>query len=217
MGTKGYQFQTTIQRFTPTNGQTVTIPDSASDQIIIIAPSTDIAALTLAWPSTPYDGQVIRLVCTKNITALSHTGGTLNRNMSSFVASGDANFIWDATGNTWMSDGITVSPIVSLVFTASTAGGVGNAVFYPTSDLTVNGVALFSTIQHIQPAYDVANPNDAFGKPVVSNGNKTVTTNCQRQTFNGIVLLSTNILGSNTVANAPNGVALTFLVHGILA
>lgn len=207
----------TLTRFTPTTGQTITMPNTPGDQIIIVSPATDLAALTLAWASSPYDGQKVQLLFTKNITSLSHTGGSLNRSVSSAMASGDANFIYDATNSTWMSDGMTMSDTVSLVFAATTAGGAGNAVFYPTSDLTVNGTALFSSIKHVQPAFDVSNPNDAFAKPVVSNGNKTVTINCQRQVFNGVVILSINVLGSNTVSNAPNGIALTVLVHGVLA
>lgn len=211
------QKKTIISRFTPTTGQTVTIPDSTGDVVVVIAPATDLAALTLAWPSTPFDGQNIRILCTKNVTALSHSGGTLNRSVASMPAIGDMNFIYDAGGSCYMCDGVTLSAIVSLPFSAVTAGGAGNAVFYATDSGLVGGNALFASIQDITAKLDVADPNVAMAKAVVSNSNKTITINCQKQVFNVITLLSTNILGSASIGNAPNSVALTVLIHGILA
>lgn len=211
------QRKATLTRVIPTTGQTVTIPDCDGDQIIIIAPATDLATLTIALPATPVDGQQIRILSTKNIAAVTHSGGALNRSISSMQASGDMNFVYDASGTTYMSDGATISQVISLPFSVLTAGGAGNAVFYPTSDGTVSGTALFASIQDINARLNVADPNVAVALPVVSNSNKTVTINCQKQTFNVISLLSTNLLGSATLGNAPNSVALTVLIHGILA
>lgn len=212
-----FQGKTAISRFVPTTGGTVTIPNTLGDSVVIIAPATDIATLTIVWPTTPFNGQNIRILSTANIAAITHSGGSLNRSVVSLPASGDMNFVYDLGGLTYMCDGVTLSPVVSLPYSAVTASGAGNAVFFSTDSGLVGGNAIFVTIQHIQASLDVADPNVAFGKPVVSNSNKTVTTNVQKQTFNGITLLSTNIIGSNTIAAAPNGVALTFLVHGILA
>lgn len=207
----------TITRVTPSSGDTVTIPDGVGDVTLVVAPAADLATMTLAWPSAPFNGQVIRILFTKAITALSHSGGSLNRSIPAVPISGDMTFVYDAGGSTYMCSGVTLSPIVSLAFTASTAGGAGNAVFYATDSGLVGGTALFSSIQDVTTKFDVAEPNIAAAKAVVSNGNKTVTINCQKQAFNGITLLSTNILGSVTVGNAPNSVALTVLIHGILA
>lgn len=211
------QQKTTITRVVPTTGQTVTIPNTLGDQVIVIAPATDLAALTIAWPTTPYDGQAIRILCTKNVTAVSHSGGTLNRSVASIPATGDMNFVYDLGGTTYMCDGVTLSTIVSLPFTATTASGAGNAVFFPTSDGTSTGTALFSSFQDINVKIQSADPNIAIALPVVSNSNKTITINVQKQTFNIISLLSTNLLGSATLGNAPNGVVLTVLIHGVLA
>lgn len=205
-----------ITRFIPTTGQTITIPDCLSDQIIIIAPATDLAALTIAWPATPYNGQCIRIVCTKNITVVTHTNGTLNRSVGSIIATGDMNFIYDLAATTYMCDGLTVSPVISLAFTATVAGGAGNCVFYATADGTSTGIALFSNIQSIQPSFDVADPLKAFSKPVISNSNKTITTLCQISQQNLVTILGISVIGSTSLVAAPNATALTFLVHGTL-
>lgn len=208
----------TILRVTPTSGQTVTIPTNAlGDVVVIVAPATDLATLTLAWPPSPLDGQNFRILFTKTITALYHTGGSLNRSAPTAPATGDMSYMYDSSGATFMCTSMTQSTTVALPFTASTAGGAGNAVFYATDSGLVGGNALFSSIQYIQPMFTVANPNDAFSLPVVSNANKTITTNCQRQTFTGVTILGINAVGTNIVGNAPNGVALSFLVRGVLA
>lgn len=217
MQTTGYSFKQQTYRFTPSNGDTVTIPDSPSDITnIIIAPATDIATLTIAFPSTPFDGQQIRILTTKNITALTWSGGVTNRSMNSAIAAGDAKFVYDATASTYMSDGMRSSSDVALAFTASVAGGAGNAVFYATSNGLVGGTALFSSITQVQPMFDVADPLKAFSKPVVSNGNKTITTNCKISNQNIVTILTINVIGSTTLINAPDGTALTFMVHGNL-
>ncbi len=158
----------------------MTIPDSPSEQVIIIAPSTDLANLTIAWPPTPYDGQVIRVLSTKNITTLGHTGGNTNRAVNTIMASGDMSFVYDSVGATFMCTGATISSnVVSLAFTVSTSGGAGNAVFFATDNGLVGGNALFVSIQSIQPLFDIGDPTTAFSKAVVSNGNKTITIPCR--------------------------------------
>lgn len=209
------QQKTTITRFVPTTGGTIAIPNTIGDQVIIIAPANDLATLTISWPSTSYDGQAIRILSTKNVAAISHSGGTLNRSINSTMAGGDMNFVYDLGGATYMCDGATLSSIVSLPFTGTVT--TGNCVIFITDSGLVGGNALFVSIQNIQPSFDVANPNDAFSKPVVSNSNKTLTTNCQRQTFTGVTVVGINVLGSVGLGNTPNGTALSFLVHGILA
>lgn len=207
-----------IRRYIPTTGSTVTLEDFDDEMIVIVAPAGNLAALTFAWPPNPQNSQKITFLFTKNIAAITHSGATLNSPLSSMVAGGSAQYIYDLGGVAYMSNGIqSAGSIVSLPFTASVAGGAGDCIFYPTDSGLVGGVALFSSIQTVQPLFDVADPNFAYAKPVVSNANKTVTTNCKKQTFNVVTLLSTNILGSATLGVAPNGTALSFLVHGVLA
>lgn len=208
--------------FTPLTGGTVTIPNTKGDQVIIINPATDIASLTIAWP-TAYDGQIIRIVSTRNISSISHTGGSLNRSINTMMAGGNMNYIYDATNSTFMCDGEVTSNITCRAYNGKlTAGGAGNVVFYATDSGLVGGNATFASIIAVIPMFDVANPNDSWNKSVITNSNKTITTNCKRNTFNGITL-SLGILGTYNVIenvslnNVPDGVALSFLVFGVLA
>lgn len=105
----------------------------------------------------------------------------------------------------------------TLLFTASIAGGAGDVVFYPTTTGLVGGTALFSSIVNVQPVFDIADPLKAFSKPVVSNANKTITTNCKISQQNLVTILGISVVGSTTLANAANATALTFLVTGVLA
>lgn len=109
------------------------------------------------------------------------------------------------------------SLMASLMFTASVAGGVGDVVFYATDDGLITGNALFASIQSVQPFFDVADPLKALSKPVVSNSNKTITTNCKLSQQNLVTILGISVIGSTTLTNVANGTALTFLVHGVLA
>lgn len=104
-----------------------------------------------------------------------------------------------------------------LVFTGTISGGAGNIVFYATDNGLVGGNALFSSIVSIQPILDIADPLKAFSKPVVSNGTKTITTNCKISNQNLVTILGISVVGSTTLANAPDSTALTFLVTGVLA
>lgn len=215
--TTGLQKKSSIYRFIPLSGDTLVVPSSTGDVVIIIAPATDLAVLTISWPTVPVNGQHVRILSTKNITSVLHSGGTLNRSVSSLQTASDMNFIYDGVSGVYMSDGLTLSTVVTLPFNGSIAGGSGDVVFYATDNGLVGGNAIFSSIQYVQPVFDSGDPNLAFSKPVVSNSNKTITVNCKKQTFNIIVLLSTNVLGSATLGSAPNGTSLTFLIHGQLA
>lgn len=207
-----------IKRYTPASGDTVTMENFDGRMIVIIAPADEIAALTLVWPTVPQNGDVVEIYFTKKIGSISHSGATLGQPCASAPANTAMSFMYDLGGLTFMFNGImATSPIVSLPFAASVAGGAGNAVFYPTSDLTSGGTALFASIDFINAKFDDGDPNFGSAKPVVSNSNKTVTIACKKQTFTGISLLSTNILGSVAVAAAPNATALSVLVTGKLA
>lgn len=127
------------------------------------------------------------------------------------------NFVYDLGGTTYMSNGLTTSITVSLPFTGTVAGGAGNCVIYATDSGLVGGNALFSSIQSVVPAFDVADPLKAFSKAVVSNANKTVTINCKSSQQNLVTILGISVIGSTTLINAADSTALTFLIHGVLA
>lgn len=191
------------------------MPNTSGDMILVLAPSTDLASLSLVWPATPYDGQVIRILSTKNIALLTHSGGSLNRSVASLPATGDVTFVYDSGGSTYMCSGVTLSTVVSLSFTGTIAGGAGDCVVYATDSGLVGGTPIFASIRNVQPSFDVADPLKAYAKPVVSG--VTVTTNCKISQQNLVTILGISVVGSTTLANAANGTALTLLIHGVLA
>lgn len=206
-----------IKRYTPASGDTITMDDFDQTMTIIISPTTDIATLSFVWPANPQNGQLVNFLSTKNIASTSHSGGILNSALISMRSGGSAAYEYDSTGLTWMGNGINnLQSVVSLPFSASVAGGAGNTVFYPTDTGLVGGTALFSSIQSVEPIFDVGDPLKAFSKPVVSNANKTITIPCKISTQNLVTILGVSVIGSTTLSNAADGTALTILVHGVL-
>lgn len=95
----------------------------------------------------------------------------------------------------------------------------GNAVFYVTSDHTSSGIALCSEIY--QSGVDVHTIDNtasyARGSAAISGDFKSVTISLNKQVFSGIVLLSTNLLGSVTYSASPNGTTVNATIIGIAA
>lgn len=96
---------------------------------------------------------------------------------------------------------------------ATVAGGAGLAVVYLTDNGLVGGNALFKSIKFIHANYTQNDPN--LGRSISVSGDlKTLTITCVKQLFTGIVLLSTNILGSVAILPAADGTTLNILVQG---
>lgn len=209
---------TKIKRYTPSSGDTITLENFDTSMTVIIAPTANIASLTIVWPTIQQNGQTINFLFTKNVTTITHSGAILNIGFATMAGPGVAAFQWDAVGNVFMCNGILLgNAVVPLSFTVSVAGGTGDAVFYATDSGLVGGNALFASIQNVQPSFDVADPLKAYTKPVVSNGNKTITTNCKIMQQNLVTVLGISVVGSTTLVSVANGIALTVLIHGVLA
>lgn len=215
----GYSPETySLQREIPVSGATVNIQSFDGILYLILAPATDISSLTLNWPAAPYDSSSVVIMSTANIVSLLHTGNNINTSLPSMKSSGTASFVFDQTGAIYMNTNInSTTPSISLPYTATTAGGSGIATINPTNNGLSSGTALFSSISFVQAFPTIANPNIACGKWSQSGDLKTITIPCMTQTFTGIVLLSTNILGSQAVATSANGVSVTALITGVLA
>ena len=65
------------QRVVPVSGGTVTLYNRVGAQRAVIAPAGTLAALTIALPANPIDGEWIALTITQIITTLTQTNGTL--------------------------------------------------------------------------------------------------------------------------------------------
>jgi len=101
-------------------------------------------------------------------------------------------------------------PSLDYVNTAATTAG--NAVFYLTSDKTINGTALFGSVTSVTPIVNDAAVNYTYGW-TVSPDKKTLTVNTRSSAGINVALLSLTLLG--VPANVANGTAVTVLVKGI--
>lgn len=97
------QNQPSVQKFTPTTGQTIAVLNNRADRIISnIVPAGTLAALTVTAPPTPFDGQLWKLFTTQAITALTINGGTVvNPPSPGIAANGYAEFFYSSVDTTW--------------------------------------------------------------------------------------------------------------------
>lgn len=211
-------FAPKIKRYTPATGATIQMEDSDGDMVVILAPAAAIAALTLNWPATPFNGQKITVVTTQDITLITHSGATLNQNVTTLKATGSFTFVYDSGGPSYMSAGVqNMSNMVTLTFSATVAGGAGNAVCYATDSGLIGGVGLFAYVDDAWGRYLIANPDYAVQDPVVTNSNKTVTTYVATRTVPILTVLGLNVSGVATLTAAVNGTVIKVSVRGRLA
>jgi hypothetical protein len=86
---------------TPTSGATVNILDDVS--VIIINPAGLLALLTINMPTSPRDGQFLRLILTKNITllTLNGSGNTILNPLGGLISGSPLSRTWYFLTNTW--------------------------------------------------------------------------------------------------------------------
>ncbi len=87
----------------PADGSTVEVNQVRQNGIVILEPANNLAALTIRLPVAPNqrDGQIIRLVTTKDITALSFVDATLLNGIDTMLAN-DAFAFQVIDDNTWV-------------------------------------------------------------------------------------------------------------------
>ena len=90
-----------VYKYTPLTGVTQAIPNDAEQ--VYIVPAGTIAALTLTFPPSPYDGQELDIATTQIITALTMTApsGTLRGALTAGTANGFATWKYNAADTTW--------------------------------------------------------------------------------------------------------------------
>lgn len=215
MNVSGESIQDT-QRVVPTNGSTVTINGYQGTATVILAPATDLTSLNIVWPSSPVDGFTVYILSTANISGISNSGNALNTPFTSMKSSGVIAFTYDAAGGAFMVIVPSNNNLSTMSFT-TTVTSSGNGFVYPTSDGTVNGTPLFSTISSAFAFPTLANPAISCGRPTISPDRKTVTIPSQTLSFTGVTVLSVNVLGSVAPINTANGVSLNLILSGVLA
>jgi len=88
--------------FTPTTGGTITL-SQARRQYALLKPAGTLATLTINLPSSPLDGDVVKVGTSQIITALtmSGNGGTLNSGLTTLAVGGFGEWIYDSSSTTW--------------------------------------------------------------------------------------------------------------------
>lgn len=83
----------------PLTGATVTVAPGQTR--IIIDPAGTLAALTLAFPATPSDGQLLYVSSSQIVTALTVTGATVVGGLTALVAAAGLRYVYSLTANKW--------------------------------------------------------------------------------------------------------------------
>lgn len=86
----------------PTTGGTITLTNGWGFQLLVVNPAGTLAALTLALPSTPIDGEILQITFTQAITALTVSGGTLLGMPASVAAGFGSTWKYNATAGKWV-------------------------------------------------------------------------------------------------------------------
>ena len=84
--------------FTPTTGSTVNLTDNAYNAI---NPAGAILALTINFPSSPVDNDVVEVKFDKGVTTVSYTGGTFVGGITTAALGDYIKFTYDAGTTTW--------------------------------------------------------------------------------------------------------------------
>lgn len=209
-----------IEEYVPNSGDSIVMNDSDQGNVVILAPVATIATLTINMPPNPHGGQMVSILSTQNVTSLTLVSSSLfNYIPGTILANGFMRFTFDPINNTWMDVGHDVSTAMASIaamyrgkpFTITTTSG--SATIYLTNNGLVGGTPLFSAIDYVHLDFITNDPN--FGKSYTLSG-VTLTVNAVKQAFSGITLLSTNVLGSVTIAAAVTGTQLSCLVVGKL-
>jgi len=92
----------TIEYVTPSTGFSQTIANTTT--FLVIEPSGTLATGTVTMPASPVDGQLVRILTTQTITALTHspnTGQTLKGALTTLVINTGASWLYKTSTTTW--------------------------------------------------------------------------------------------------------------------
>lgn len=93
---QGYSLQV------PLTGFTITVPDNCS--ALMLNPAGVLATGTITMPANPVDGQLVRLMTTQTVTALTlnaNAGQTISGNVSTLTAAIPASYMYNLSGTKW--------------------------------------------------------------------------------------------------------------------
>lgn len=162
------------------------------------------------------DNVVLGVANSKISSSAMDTDGNLSGNSDASLATQKATktYVDKGSSKVYDSDTLKVGPFIRWYKTVTTLGG--SATYNPTSDGTSTGTALFQEIfsNSIQTQTQDGSNVYAPGAVTVAGNLKSVAVAYTKQVFGGIVLLSTNILGSVTTSAIPDGVSIRAGMEG---
>ena len=80
-----------------------------------------------------------------------------------------------------------------------------------------DGDAIFASIINSGVKFTVFDADNtySFGVPVIADDLKTVTVTVKRRQFTGVTVLGIGVLGTQTMADAPNGTVVNAVILGV--
>lgn len=93
-----------VQYSAPTTGSTVTV-QSTGHVRLLINPAGSLLALTISFPGSPSDGDVLQLGSTQAVTTVTMSGGTIVGGLTSFVVGSTATYCYSVTASEWVKIG----------------------------------------------------------------------------------------------------------------
>lgn len=90
----------TVQYVAPTTGATVNVTSHGHVRLII-DPADSILALTVAFPGSPQNGDIIEASFSQTITTLTMNGGTLLSALTTTLAGSKGTWIYSSTSSKW--------------------------------------------------------------------------------------------------------------------
>jgi hypothetical protein len=93
-----------VQYATPTVGQTVTV-NSNGHVKLLLNPAGTLATLTVAFPASPVDGDVIQMGSTQIVTTLTMSVGTIVGALAALAVGGSGTWIYSGTASQWIKIG----------------------------------------------------------------------------------------------------------------
>lgn len=94
----------TIQYATPTTGSTVTVGSTGSTRLLL-NPAGSLVALTIAFPSTPSDGDIVQMGSSQAITTVTMSNGTVIGPLTTMAIGTFATYLYSSTTSSWFRIG----------------------------------------------------------------------------------------------------------------
>lgn len=94
----------TVQYSAPTTGSTVTVGSTGHTKLLL-NPAGTLATLTVTFPGSPSDGDMVQLGSSQIITALTMNGGTIVGALTTLAVGGAGTWVYSSTSSSWIKTG----------------------------------------------------------------------------------------------------------------